>query len=364
MKILVLSDLHIALTTPWARSGNYEDMTYLRHVLKSYKASGRIPDFDMCILCGDIFNSPKLSQGDYPVFAEILDILGVLDKPILAINGNHDPGGHHVCENLKGFHRLDVESFMGIAGHSYSQNIEEIKEWLKRTNAQITVTHQSCSLFMNLGNLQLPQLRGEDFHASLNFIGDTHVSHAVEVAGKYMCVSPGILCPMRSRAELFDSDPHLTVVEMDYLGDGKWDVDNADLSFIQLPKRPAILITPEFSERDLRKLDFQGCSSKCPVIAYLPTGLECSTDFTKYVHTRVIPFSDVEKELDVDIDYSVIVEGAKTVDTVLQTADQLLADDTDKQEILALVKDLVESDQPADIAKHFLEDENEITQTV
>ena len=359
MKILVLSDLHIAGTTPWARGGNYEDMSYLRHVLKSFRDSKKIPDLDMCILCGDVFNSPRLTQGDWPVFAEILDIFGVLDKPILAINGNHDPGSHHVCENLKGFHRLDVESFMGIAGHSYSQNIEEIKEWLKRTDAQITVTHQSCSLFMNLGNLQLPQLCGEDLHAPLNFIGDTHVSHAVEVAGKYMCVSPGILCPMRSRAELFDSDPHLTVVEMDYLGAGQWDIDNADLEFIQLPKRPALLVKEELTEATLRKADFQGGGSKPPLIVYLPKEFDTGIDYSKFVHTRVIPFSDVDKELDVDIDYSTIVEGAKTVDTILQTADQLLAEDTDKQEILALVKDLVESDQPADVAKHFLEEKSE-----
>lgn len=352
MKVLVLSDVHIAQTTPWSR--DYEDIKLVLQYLKHRKEIGEIPKFDACILCGDIFNTPRLNQGDPAIFTELLDVLEVTDKPVGAINGNHDPGGHHVCEYLKGFHRLDYEPMMGIEGHSYSQNIEEIREWLKRSKAQITVTHQSCSLFMNLGNLQLPQLRGEDFHAPLNFIGDTHVSHAVEVKGSSMCVSPGILCPMRSRSELFDANPHLTYFEADYLGDGKWDLENADLKFLVIPKRPAMLVTSETTEQNIRTFDFDCKHPGLPGIVYVPKSLETGIDFSKFAHLRVIRFPDLEKDLEVDIDYSDVLEGAKTIDTILATADKLLADDSDKPTILALVKDMLENEQPTEVVKQFL----------
>lgn len=374
MRFLILSDLHIAANTPWAK--DYEDFNFLLRELKRTEK----PQFDACLICGDTFNSPRISQGDVAKFFELLDVLGVLGKPTGVINGNHDPGSHHVLESLEDVVRLDVEPLMGIVGHSYSQNLDEVREWLLRQSAQVTVTHQSCRAFADLGAFGVPQLLPEYFVTPVNFIGDTHLTACVasevntknspplrvgkppydseivglaptpEGVGEKYLLSPGILTPMRSRKELLSAQPFLMWWEADYQGNGRFDIDNADLETLPLPKRPAAVLEP--GNEDQIKVDDK-CTAETPMIVYVPEDYEndCLRKDDRVRYIRYASSVDVPENTSVSVELT----ETTTVDDMVNAASQLLSEeDKDREVELGLVRSLITTDAPAEIVKEYL----------
>ena len=378
MRFLVLSDLHIASNTPWAK--DYEDLNFTIRELKRMEK----PKFDACLICGDTFNSPRISQGDVAKFFELLDVLGVLGKPTGVINGNHDPGSHHVLESLEGVVRLDVEPLMGIVGHSYSQNLDEVQDWLQRQIAQITLTHQSCRAFADLGAFGVPQLLPEYFVTPVNFIGDTHLTACVasevnmknspplrvgkppldieivglaptpERVGEKYLISPGILTPMRSRTELMSAQPFLMWWEADYRGNGKFDIDNANLETLPVPKRPAAVLEP--GKEDRIKVD-DSCTAETPMIVYVPEDYEndCLRKDDRVRYIRYASSVDVPENAPVSVELS----ETTTVDDMVGAASQLLSEeDKDRDVELGLVRSLITTNAPAEIVKEYLEGQN------
>ena len=186
MRALVLSDLHIAKSTPWAT--DWEDCQYLYKRLQDCITNEAYTFPDIVIICGDTFNSPRILQGDVYWFDKIIRLLTSDQTIPLWINGNHDPGPYHVCG---GVDLTQKPWYGGIYGHHYSQDLDSVRVWLKSTDCPITVTHQSASMFMDLGVSGLDQLHPEDFHSPLNIIGDTHVTR-VYTSNNITCLSPGI----------------------------------------------------------------------------------------------------------------------------------------------------------------------------
>lgn len=372
MRICLLSDIHVAKNSPWGR--DWEDMDFLIRELQVMKKSV-LPDFDACLICGDTFNSPRIYQGDVLRFFWILDALGLKGKPIGWINGNHDPGSFHVVQSMNndvqnllqgtplfsekgvGAVNLDIHPLMGIIGHSYSQNLDVVRDWLSHFDGvQITVTHQSASMFMDMGNLNLDQLRPEDFRAPLNIIGDTHVTKVVEHQGMTL-VSPGILCPMRSRSELVESNPHIMWIEADYLGLGKFDLDNASINAKPVRKRPFVVIDTLSGVDRLDEVIKERQKSDPPVVVFVESSLIPSVEFPKDDHIRMVSYvRGVDTPEDTQ-DLSIELGDSITVDTMVNAAGQLIPEDsTDRSVTLNLVKDLLSADSPTDVAKNYLED--------
>jgi DNA repair exonuclease SbcCD nuclease subunit len=372
MRICLLSDLHIARNTPWSR--DWEDMDFLISELQTMRKEV-LPDFDAALICGDTFNTPRIYQGDVVRFFRILEALGLKNKPIGWINGNHDPGSFHVVQSLNndvqdllngvpmfsekgvGAVSLDIHPLMGIIGHSYSQNLFEIRSWLSHLDGvQITVTHQSASMFMELGNLDLDQLHPEDFRAPLNIIGDTHVTKVVEHHGMTL-VSPGILAPMRSRTELVESNPHIMWIESDYLGLGTFDLDSASINAKPVRKRPFVVIDTLSGVDRLDGLLKTRKESDPPVIVFVEASLTSSVELPKGDHIRMVSYvRGVDTPTDTQ-DLSIELGDSITVNTMVEVAGQLIPEDSkDRQTTLGLVKELLSADDPSDVAKNYLED--------
>jgi predicted phosphodiesterase len=334
-------------------------MDFLVQELKNMRKTAGFPDFDACIIAGDTFNSPRIYQGDVVSFFDILDALNLTGKPVGWINGNHDPGGFHVCQAVREQAvNLEIQSFMGISGHSHSQNLDEVRSWLKQCESQITVTHQSASMFMNLGNLEVEQLRPADFHAPLNIIGDTHITGIWQENG-VVCLSPGILCPMRSRAELETSEPRLVWLEADYLGDGKFDLEHAVIDSAPIRKRPHMFVDTKNSIDKLMGLVENRQAWEPPVLAFIEgsenQSIVADLEKSDNLNIRIISYI---KNIDLqnqEEDISIDLGGSVTVNTMVEAAGALIPDDSkDKATTLSLVKDLLSSDSPAEIVTNYL----------
>ena len=367
MRILLLSDLHIARNTPWGK--DWEDYDFLIDQLQKMT----LPDFDMSIICGDTFNTPRIYQGDVVRFFKLLETLGVKSKPCVWINGNHDPGSSHVVQTLNsdvqemlldanpvyddnwgGVVSLDLRPFMGIAGHSHCQDISVIRDFLKKCDCQITVTHQSAAMFMKGYNLD--QLLTQDFHAELNIIGDTHITSFWQEEG-VVCVSPGILVPMRSRSELVDADPRLVWFEADYLGDGRWDLEHASFDTLSLPKRPFFVAdSRDVLETELQRIEEDPNPGKLPVIAFVEDvysgDVPKKLDPTK---VRVIYFSKNMEIEETPMEFSVDLGGNVTVETMLTAVNKLIPEDSgDRSTVLELCRSLLSNEDHEEVVKNYL----------
>lgn len=350
MRILVLSDVHIAKTTPWSTS--WEDVDWLISTVRTMKSEEKIPEFDAAILCGDMFNTPRVLPGDVVRFHNLMDAFGLLDKPVGWINGNHDPGVSSVAEILPKAVDLNHETMFGcVKGHSYSQNLDEIREWLKKEVGFVHVLHQSASMFMSLGeSLGVDQLHPEDFMAPLTFIGDTHITGVFENPNKGFVISPGIPLAMRSRVELETCDPRLLVWTVDNFQD----VFNSELDTIQLPKRPYVVArSQEELDRFLDHLkdDPKTIHSVVYVPAHLRRELSCSA-YSDYP-IRIIEYteaSDPKEVLEMPV-----IDDSDDID-YLKVASELIPDETpDKGVILGLTRDLLGTEDPDLVVKNYLE---------
>lgn len=334
------------------------------------RQESKFPNFDACIIAGDTFNSPRIYQGDVVRFFRILEALELKDKPIAWINGNHDPGSFHVVQGLNnenqdsritdnfgGAQSLDSFPFMGIAGHSHSQNLDEVRQWLKQTDSQITVTHQSASMFMSLGNLDVDQLHPEDFHAPLNIIGDTHITDIWQ-ENEVICLSPGILCPMRSRAEMESSLPRLVWLEAEYLGNGRFDLESGNIDGVYVRKRPHMFINTISSIDELVRKAKNRQSWEPPVLAFVDTSEHPAILEDPELHDPNIRVISYVKNVDLqnhEEDISIEFGGSVTVDTMVETAGKLIPEESsDRATTLSLVRDLLSSDSPAEIATNYL----------
>lgn len=348
MRALVLSDLHIAKSTPW--STDWEDCQYLYRRLHHIVTGNEYKFPDFIIICGDTFNSPRILQGDVYWFNKLIGQLSGDDTTPLWINGNHDPGAYHVCGGVD----LTQKPYFGIYGHHYSQDLDSVRVWLNSTDCLITVTHQSASMFMDLGISGLDQLHPEDFHAPLNIIGDTHVTR-VYTSNNITCLSPGILMPMRSRKELFEAQPKLIVLddglEPEDAGDCLLDLDRTTISAYDIPVRPHLMIE---SQEQLEKYIADNWKNEVPVIGYVTPEVRKTLDISHYGPSviRLIEYSDTLEISDVSLSSEVVPED--TVD-VVSTAASLMPDDAhNKQELLTLVGDLLSTNAPEEIAENYL----------
>ena len=89
MKVALLSDLHYSKTRNVelpCRAGHYADTLLLRavHRLNRYLKP------DLVILGGDLINDPQGTDAE-ELLSELGRIIGLLDAPVIAIPGNHDP---------------------------------------------------------------------------------------------------------------------------------------------------------------------------------------------------------------------------------------------------------------------------------
>ena len=348
MQILILSDVHVARNTPWSKG--WEDVDFLISSLKKKREETPFPTFDGAIFCGDLLNTPRVLPGDVVKFVELMEVLGLDKVPVGWVNGNHDPGDFCIAEVLPKAVNLNEETLFGVAGHNFSQNLEEVRDWLRACQAPVTVTHQSASMFMDLGKglserLADKQLRPEDFHAPLNFVGDTHVT-SVFTVGDVNCVSPGIPVPMRSRKELFDSNPCLMVWDFD----GS-DVAGSEIRTIELPKRPYVHVTdaaqrlPEYRASDL------------PLLLFMSGSIRKEFDLSDYSDypIRIIEYSDTVTDLEAVLDQPLENYSADTVDDIISAAQSILPEDSPNySDILSVTRSLLTSEDPDIIVKDYL----------
>ena len=358
MKILILSDLHISRNTPWSK--DWEDVEYLIRQLQQLKMKAALPCFEAAILCGDMFNTPRILPGDAVRLVDILRILGVADKRIGWINGNHDPGDFNIAELLENSVNLNEEPLFDlISGHSYSQNIEEVRDWLKSCKYPVTVTHQSASMFMKFGeqlrNYQIldRQLHAEDFHAPVNFIGDTHVTDAFS-KGEVTCISPGILVPMRSRKELLEAAPQIMVWDIPRGVNGGLEVKNSSIDTLSLKKRPAKVFQ---TQEEVDAFDWKSYAGDIKLLAFVSAEDRQDLDFSKWPEDafRIVEYATPAKAENV---LGAIVEEhtADTLEDIMAAADELLPDDVPNRDtILELTKNMLGVEDPDVIVKNYLE---------
>lgn len=358
MQILILSDIHIARNTPWSR--DWEDVDYLIRQLTDLRGRMgiRFPCFAGAILCGDVFNTPRILPGDAVRLVNILRVLGVAEKEVGWINGNHDPGDFNIAELLPNSTNLNVEPLFGmISGHSFSQNIQEVRDWLKACKYSVTITHQSASMFMNLGDkltdISANQLRPEDFHAPVNFIGDTHVTD-VFTQGEVNCISPGILAPMRSRKELFDAHPQIMVWDIPKDAHNGWDVGNSSISTIPLKKRPFVTFGQQL---DVDLYDWSSYAEDVPLLVFVSADVRGNLDFSKCPADkfRIIEYAGATP-VDEVLNAPLEDRGADTLEDIMATANDILPEDTPNREtVLELTKNIIGVEDPDIVVKSYLE---------
>lgn len=360
MKILVLSDLHIAKNTPWSK--DWEDVEWLITQLQSLKQrkGPAFPCFAGALLCGDMFNTPRILPGDAVRLVDILRIFGVDNKPVGWINGNHDPGDFNIAEILPNAVNLNQEPLFDlISGHSFSQNIEEVREWLRGCPYPVTVTHQSASMFMKFGeqlrDYQIldKQLHAGDFVAPLNFIGDTHVTDVV-TKGSVNCISPGILNPMRSRKELFESAPQIMVWEVLQDTQHRWDVEGSCIDTIPLKKRPFIKIQ---LQEEIDNYNWQSYVENIPLLAFVSDELRPDLDFTPWKDKpyRVVEYSETARANEV-LDAPMEDRAADTLEDIMAAANDILPEDApNRTNILELTRNMLGVEDPDIIVKNYLE---------
>lgn len=348
MRILILADTHISKNTPW--STDYEDIKY---VCRQIKDQG-LPEFDACIIAGDIFNTARIKPEDVYWFIQLLDALGVYNKlPVFAIGGNHDPHALSIASCIpKGYtlnpdQALQISADITVSGMMYSPDLDKVREWLNSVSTDIVVCHQSVQEFINIGSLATNQLKIDDFPKDrLCIVGDTHVTGAIQ-HGDGAVVSPGIVCPMRSRAELLTSKPHLV-----------WFDTEEGLHFEPLQKRFADWFDGEQTsiQKFVKHLDTMP-DYEPDMIMYVPEDLYEDLPKTLPDRVRVCVVSSVAEKADmdmpeVDVDDIECTGAAVIRDTVGKMLDE---SDRDRNTIITIVEDLVVSESPEDSVKHYLQ---------
>lgn len=352
MKILTLADIHISKNTPW--STDYEDIRYLCRQLY------RLPDdlsFDACIVAGDIFNVSRIKPEDVFWFIKILNLLGVYNKgSMMAIGGNHDPHDPSIASCIPCGHTLSPQSVLcfdglSVSGMMYSPDLDKVREYLNNVKTDIVVCHQSVEEFAGtFGLAGANQLKLADFPKDrLCIVGDTHITKAIQ-HGSGAVLSPGILCPMRSRAELLDSEPHLV-----------WFDTEDGIQWIPLKKRFAAWFdgdpeSIEQFENHLKEME----DWEPDMIMYVSESMREGLPKRLPERTRVmiVPAESKENYLEmpeVDVDDfegtgAYVIE--ETVSGMLDEADD------DRSTIVSLVRDIAVSETPEDQIKHYLQGED------
>ena len=348
MKILILSDLHIAKNTPW--NTDYEDIKYLCSQIENTT----LPEFDACIIAGDIFNVSRIKPEDIWRFIRLLDVLGVYNRPpVFAIGGNHDPHDPTIAScipegvTLYPEDILHVNQDITISGMMYSPDLDKVREYLRTTQADIVVCHQSVQEFINIGSLGADQLKVSDFPKDrLCIVGDTHITSAIP-HGEGAVLSPGILCPMRSRAELLESNPQLV-----------WFDTEEGLHFESLQKRFAGWFNGEPASVQMFEKHLDTMPSWEPdMIMYVPDDLKKDLPKTLPERTKVLFVSKAAEKAEMDLPEVDVDDIEGTSASIIKGAVESMidTDDIDRSTIVSLVGDIAASETPEDPIKNYLQ---------
>ena len=348
MRILILADLHIAKNTPW--SDNYEEFESLIQQITDIGED--LPAFDACIIAGDIFNTSGIKPADIACLERLMAAFRVCCKPLYCVAGNHDPHDPTIADVLPNGGTLTPEpeniGGLTISGLGYTPDLDKVRAYLKETTTDVVVCHQSVKEFINVGDIAGDQLRLDDFPKDrLCIVGDTHIT-AMREHGTGVVVSPGILTPMRSRAELLESSPQLV-----------WFDSETGMQTYDLRKRYALYFDPD--SRCIQQLEryLNGERPEWDLAPVLYVSEKFVEEFkaTKIPEgAKVIMVPDVTAEVmdvipEVDIDDVV----AATADLIRDTAAYMIDDeDKDKAIMVTLVSDLVTSDSPEENVEAFL----------
>lgn len=197
MKILAISDLH----------------GKIHPGLDNYLKNNKI---DLIVISGDIthFGPPELAQ-------DLLDQMGSYNIPLIAIPGNCDPQGIHVClENCKALNvhakSLSLKN-IGICGFGGSnptpfdtpiefgeveiyEELDKLLLEMKDQDVKILITHappyntQADKLFTgeHVGSKSIREII-EKYKPDLNICGHIHEAQSVDTILKTIVVNPGQL---------------------------------------------------------------------------------------------------------------------------------------------------------------------------
>ena len=364
MKALILSDIHIQKSTPW--SDDYEDFSWIVDKIRQ-----EFHNYESCIIAGDIFSTPKITQTDLVMFRDLLEAFQVWDKPVFAITGNHDLCENSVCSLLPCGRSLhtDFTNFaycLQISGMNYTPDLDNVRSFLKSSLADVLVLHQSARPFFDLSSLDVPQLVLEDFpDDKLTIVGDTHVSRVVP-KGSGAVISPGIIAPMRSKAELLAAQTGEPYAPGYFTLDLATRIENMTLEFNPLPCRKACVYgVPSnkskdplafFTEFDRMLKDWK--PGDLPIIVYLQqSDNDCLPELKKDHRLRVIQIPDATKDSPIFNSTSTEVDTVDDVtnDTILAAASEMIDEkDQSKPQVLSLLQTALSGEQMEENIKRFL----------
>lgn len=213
-RLLIVSDLHIRFDAPVCRKKD-EFPAMMKSTLQEIANLAKELEA-ILIVAGDIFdvakpaNSQELEVMLYEIFKgiEILFVCGQHDLLYHRFD-RKDSGSIGVVERFDNWRLLTDESYKGIVGFSYGQEIRQIE------GADIMVAHKYCQQedelpFYLEGELTVKSLMN-DFDYKLNILGDNHHGFVSDCEGRIV-VNSG--CITRQSAELKSYKPFVTFVNI------------------------------------------------------------------------------------------------------------------------------------------------------